>query len=561
MVGRRDILRSLAAVCLSGRRLFSDEPVPTPFLQNVTPTGATLVWPPGSPAPAPVEWSCGGGLWRASAAAARECGGVAALTAGQPDQFSAQLSGLSPAASVSYRLASDPGRAWRFRTPATTPEPFTFLAFGDSGAGTEEQFTLGRWMAAEACDLAVHTGDVVYPVPTPEGIQSRYLDCYRDFMADRPLYISLGNHDYSADYGFPLLRIHAFPPVEGLAPAEAGRYYSFQWNRAHFIALDSNTLSDQAMLAWLDRELERPAFWRVVYFHHPPYSNGVHAEDPACLEAARTLAPRLERAGVPLVLCGHDHNYQRFAPIGRTVYCITGGGGGGLYPVGAHSQHAFAASVHHYMRARIDGWQMKLAAIGLDGQAFDTAVIAPQPVLSDGGPVNPADLEPRLAPGGLASIQGAQLALSGPGDAAEVTVGGQPARVVDAGPGMLSIVLPDMAPGQAEVVARTPNGTARTMIALLESAPALFRDNAGFALTDRPAQAGGAIVLYATGLGRGVVDAECGGKAVPVTVSPSLDLPGVQSIALELPAGMAGVVTLRLRAGSAWSKPARLKIG
>ena len=46
-------------------------------------------------------------------------------------------------------------------------------------------------------------------------------------------------------------------PASGVDPADAGRYYSFDWGDIHFTSVDSNLMrsaSMDRMLAWLDQQ-------------------------------------------------------------------------------------------------------------------------------------------------------------------------------------------------------------------------------------------------------------------------------------------------------------------
>jgi len=72
------------------------------------------------------------------------------------------------------------------------------------------------------------------------------------------------------------------------------------------------------------------ARWKVAVFHQPAYSCGTHGSSP---EVQREWVRLFQRSGVDLVLNGHDHDYQRFAPIGGVTYVVTGGGAE-LYEVG-----------------------------------------------------------------------------------------------------------------------------------------------------------------------------------------------------------------------------------
>ncbi|MFB6930117.1 metallophosphoesterase family protein, partial [Streptomyces noursei] len=87
-------------------------------------------------------------------------------------------------------------------------------------------------------------------------------------------------------------------------------YYSFDQENWHFVALDSNTL-DSAQLAWLKADLAATSKKCVAaYWHHPLFSSGEHGNDPV----SRPAWQLLRNAGAELVLNGHDHHYERFAP-------------------------------------------------------------------------------------------------------------------------------------------------------------------------------------------------------------------------------------------------------
>ncbi|MFC7668159.1 metallophosphoesterase family protein [Hymenobacter humi] len=108
------------------------------------------------------------------------------------------------------------------------------------------------------------------------------------------------------------------------------RYYDFARGQVHFFVLNSHpsepdgitVLSRQAQ--WLrERLAAAPEPWKVVYFHHAPYSSGEHGS---------TLLLRwpFQDWGASLVLAGHDHHYERLVR-GDLVYCVNGLGGRSQY--------------------------------------------------------------------------------------------------------------------------------------------------------------------------------------------------------------------------------------
>jgi 3',5'-cyclic AMP phosphodiesterase CpdA len=79
------------------------------------------------------------------------------------------------------------------------------------------------------------------------------------------------------------------------------------------ISLDSDLAPDahREQMAWLRADLaSHPARCTLAFWHHPLYSSGAHGSVPKMHEAWRLLLD----AGAELVLSGHDHDYERFAP-------------------------------------------------------------------------------------------------------------------------------------------------------------------------------------------------------------------------------------------------------
>ncbi|MDG2124862.1 MAG: Ig-like domain-containing protein, partial [Verrucomicrobiales bacterium] len=97
-------------------------------------------------------------------------------------------------------------------------------------------------------------------------------------------------------------------------------YYSFDHANIHVVSLDTAT-SDLSpggtMATWLNTDLTNNLQeWVIVFFHHPPYSKGLHDSDASgsVLEEVRTnILPILEANGADLVLSAHSHSYERSA--------------------------------------------------------------------------------------------------------------------------------------------------------------------------------------------------------------------------------------------------------
>jgi acid phosphatase type 7 len=513
-------------------------PLRAPYLQNISADGATILWTTNEKGRGEVQYSVDGDLSRTVAAQVREF--PPSATSPRIYQYQAELRGLNPGREYLYRVILDGvilKEGLRFRTAG--PSPFTFLVFGDSGTGGAEQARLARrMMDNEHPALVLHTGDLSQESGTLEQLDATYFGAYAQLMSRAPFFPTPGNHDYWTDSGAPYLAVQA-PPTTGVPARDAGRYYSFDWGNVHFVSLNSNLLEfpadAQRMLDWLDLDLERQnRFWKVVYFHHPPYPTGHHIDDPICAAVRDQVVPILERRGVQLVLSGHEHSYQRTAPLRNgarvdansgTVYIISGGGGGGLHAISSPPTQAFGASVFHYLRGQVQGSRLTITAIGLDGQEIDRVTLAPPSRVSAEAVVNSGSFASGLAPGSLITIFGRDMS-AGESRAAtpplptelagtSVTLNGRRLPLLFVSPYQINAQLPYGPVGQAMLRVSTPSSfteaevvTAAVAPAVInvpdgaDLVPAVVRSSGGTLVSAAsPASAGEYVTVFLVGLG------------------------------------------------------------
>ena len=199
-------------------------------------------------------------------------------------------------------------------TPAPTPVVQTFVPAGPSGvlvgAGDIGWCgTPGAEMTARLLDRFPGTvftaGDNAYMSGTALEFQNCYgLAWGRHLSRTRP---AMGNHDYvnggSAYFQYFGVR----------AGTDFGGYYSYAVGPWNVIALNSEMPSGSgtAQMEWLRNELstKRP-LCTAVYWHRPLFSSGRHGDNPDMRDVWRTLY----EFDVDLVVSGHDHTYERFAP-------------------------------------------------------------------------------------------------------------------------------------------------------------------------------------------------------------------------------------------------------
>ena len=342
----------------------------TPYLQQVGATGALLGWVTSAPANDTLV------LTNPVGSALRSAPGVieaSALRSGDEKQMWSSLETLEPSTTYCYQLTNDAGAmtgrtGFRTAPSADSTEPVRFLAFGDSGGGTGDQWALREQMYTVPYDLMIHTGDVAYETGTIDQFEDNVFGVYADLFRNLPFFPAPGNHDYLTMKAAPFREVFNLPGGE--------KWYSYDWGRVHFVALD--TESDYRTQAdWLDQDLAAStAPWKIVYMHKPMYSSGSHGSDTT-LRAK--LAPVLQQHGVQLVLSGHDHDYERMIPQGGVAYVVTGGGGIGTRSVGTSSFTAFAVDVIHLVYVEVGMDELVLHAIDATGREFDSMVVPRSP--------------------------------------------------------------------------------------------------------------------------------------------------------------------------------------
>ena len=260
-------------------------------------------------------------------------------------QWLAPLAPLTPDTVYCYDVKTGSAASERlgFRTApaAGSGAPVRFIAFGDSGGGGDDQTALRDQMATVPFDFMIHTGDIPYDGGTRAAFEQRFFGVYADYLKYFPVFPASGNHEYDSADAAPFREVFVLPENGG--PDGIERWYSYDWGDVHFVALDTER-TGPVQAAWLDADLTANQLpWTIVYWHKPPFSSGEHGSDGG----ARTyFVPILEKHQVPLVLNGHDHDYERTTPQNGVTYVVTGGGGVGVRPVGIVGLHGLQRRGH-----------------------------------------------------------------------------------------------------------------------------------------------------------------------------------------------------------------------
>jgi hypothetical protein len=154
-------------------------------------------------------------------------------------------------------------------------------------------------------------GDLAYP----DGSDEQFAKCYgptwgRFKDRTRP---AAGNHEYHSDGASGYSRYFGAAAGE---PKKA--YYSYDLGAWHIVVLNSecsdvggcDAASPQGQ--WLRQDLaQHPVTCTLAYFHKPLFSSGAkHGNDAEM----KPLWQTLYAANADVVINGHDHDYERFAP-------------------------------------------------------------------------------------------------------------------------------------------------------------------------------------------------------------------------------------------------------
>jgi len=143
------------------------------------------------------------------------------------------------------------------------------------------------------------------------GSAREYRDCYDPTWGSergrtRPV---PGNHEYDgASAGIPYFSYF------GTQAGTAGLgYYSYDLGAWHIIALNSNLSPTESSPqgVWLRNDLAaNRAKCTLAYWHHPLFTSSQNGPQ----NFTRDFWRQLYAAGADVVLNGHDHDYERFAP-------------------------------------------------------------------------------------------------------------------------------------------------------------------------------------------------------------------------------------------------------
>lgn len=226
------------------------------------------------------------------------------------------LDGLEPDTEYMYRFSNGDtvSEVKTFKTGGTGD--FSFFAAGDPQIGSgghlngedgwDKTLKLLPKLDSSASFL-LSLGDQVQA-----GKDEEEYDAYinREGFNGLTLAPIIGNHD---DRGNAHEEHFKVSNVQNEGKSNAGSNYYYVYNNTLFICLNSNNKDYGEHKVTIEKAIaENPNVkWRVVTFHHPPYTVARHALDKYITDMRSTLVPILKENKIDLVLNGHDHVYTR----------------------------------------------------------------------------------------------------------------------------------------------------------------------------------------------------------------------------------------------------------
>ncbi len=266
-----------------------------------------------------------------------------------------------------------------------------FAVIADYGSSDPEEAGVAALVKGWNPNFILTAGDNNFPTGSASTIDLNIGQYYHDFIypylgnygagaASNQFFPALGDRDWGDTYPNPsgdqaYLDYFTLPGNE--------RYYTFTEGPIQFFALDSDgnepdgILPTSTQAQWLQAQLAAStATYKIVYFHHPPYSSHASSEE---LE----MRWPFQAWGATAVITADAHNYERLIEDNNFPYFVDGLGGDDVYDpfdtIEAGSQVRYNGD-NGALFVTADDTRMQFQFITRTGVVVDSYTIpAPQP--------------------------------------------------------------------------------------------------------------------------------------------------------------------------------------
>lgn len=315
--------------------------------------------------------------------------GVLAILLGTAAGFSLIGDSATPGGSASPRPSPPPSAAPVSPSPTATIAPtpagqaaVTLVGAGDIAVCTSDADEATATLLDDIPGTVFTAGDNAYE----DGTAQQFSDCYaatwgRHLARTLP---SAGNHDHHTK---DLAGYVGYFGARAGSPGQS--WYSVDLGAWHVIVLDSECSKvggcdpDSPQGRWLAADLAASdALCTAAIWHHPRFSSGFHGNS----EHVDPFWTALHGAGVDIVLNGHDHDYERFAPQDPQANpsadgireFVVGTGGAALRPFGQTAPNSLVRSsiAHGVLRLSLRPSSYQWEFISVDASFTDAGTAA-----------------------------------------------------------------------------------------------------------------------------------------------------------------------------------------
>ena len=264
----------------------------------------------------------------------------------------------------------------RVTTPSTGAGAVVLTVAGDIASGSAETArATGDLVRATNPTWALTLGDNAYPNGSDEDYPSRYEPTWGSFRTKT--LPSPGNHEYHTPEATGYFNYF----FNGVRDGNEYRAYALGrgW-RGYALNCEIDCGADSAEVGWLRADLAaHPDVHVIAYLHRPRYSSSTNHGSQ---DQVQPIWEALENAGADLIFGGHDHIYERFAPLspagaptpeGQGIRSfVVGTGGAGLYGIGTPLPGSEVRMEQYgILRLRLSANRYEWAFLGTDGTTHD----------------------------------------------------------------------------------------------------------------------------------------------------------------------------------------------
>jgi hypothetical protein len=258
----------------------------------------------------------------------------------------AVLRDLEPATDYVYEVVHDGAAplAGSFTTAPSGRSRLRFTSFGDQATPEAGNGLASIWSSynppqVERLKPLFHllNGDLCYANISPDRVKT-----WHDFFENnqvsasrRPWMPAAGNHENelgNGPFGYSAYQTRFFLPSNSEPRDLQGLWYTFRAGSVRVVSINNDDVclqdggdsyvsgySGGRQRRWLERTLagarsEEGVDWVVVVMHQVAMSS-VHNFNGADLGIRQQWLPLFDRFGVDLVVCGHEHHYERMKPV------------------------------------------------------------------------------------------------------------------------------------------------------------------------------------------------------------------------------------------------------